>query len=47
MTVTVINNQDTAITYGYDPCHYDGVVAFYADLKAKGEIQDFEVNGVI
>jgi hypothetical protein len=44
MNVTVINNEDTAITYGYAPEHYDGVVAFYADLQSKGEIQSFTVE---
>jgi hypothetical protein len=43
MNVTVINNEDTAITYGYAPEHYDGVVKFYQDLQDKGEIQSFTV----
>jgi hypothetical protein len=44
MTVTVINNQDTAITYAYSPDHYEGVVQFYNDLQANGEIKSFTVD---
>lgn len=41
MHVDVTKNE-TTITYGYDPEHYDEVVKFYTDALEAGEIQAVE-----
>lgn len=42
MNVRVEKNGSTT-TYGYDPCHYEGVVEFYAEALRNGEIDSFTV----
>ena len=44
MSVTVTNNDNSTTTYGYDPEHYESVVAFYQDLVEKKEILAFAVD---
>lgn len=43
MGVSVIKD---GVTYnmGYDPCHYEGVKAFYEEALANGEIDSFSID---
>ncbi len=43
MSVTVIKGG-TTYTMGYDPCHYDGLVEFYAKALKDGEIESFTIE---
>jgi len=44
MSVTVTNNDNSTTTYGYDPEHYESVVAFYQDLVEQKKILAFAVD---
>jgi len=44
MNVKVVNNEETEITYGFSPEHFDGVSEYYNELLEKGEIQSFTIE---
>jgi hypothetical protein len=39
-----VTKGESVITYGYDPSHYAGVVAFYSQALEDGEIQDYSIE---
>jgi YD repeat-containing protein len=43
MTVSVVNNDGTEITYGYDPEHRVGVEQFYSELVQEGKIKKYTI----
>ena len=44
MQITTIDNNGEAITYGYDPEHYENVIAFYQELKEKNDIKEWRIS---
>jgi hypothetical protein len=47
MTVTVTTLDADVVTYGYDPCHRQGVTEFYRELLVNGEIAGLVIDGEI
>jgi hypothetical protein len=43
MTVSVVNNDGTEITYGYSPEHRVGVEQFYSELAQEGKIKKYTI----
>lgn len=46
MLIEVTGKDSKTITYGYDPCHRDGLVRFYDDAVNNNEIVSWrEITG--
>jgi hypothetical protein len=43
MLVTITKNDNT-YTMGYDPCHYEELVKWYANELAEGRIESYLIH---